>query len=85
LKQVMAAKGKRHVCGAYGALCDWVQGRGGKVRLGRAGQSFMLVVDAPPGLGSSRVAGYAFTDIAELDGHAQLILNWLRRLEPATT
>jgi len=45
----------------------------------------MLVVDAPPGLGSSRVAGYAFADIAELDGHAQLILNWLRKLELTTT
>lgn len=45
----------------------------------------MLVVDAPPGLDSSRVAGYAFTDISELDGHAQLVLKWLRSLDVAAT
>ena len=61
----------------YAKLCDSVNGRGGKVRLGRSGRAFMLVVEDPISGASPRVAGYVFHDIAELDAHALLILTWL--------
>jgi hypothetical protein len=72
----MAAK-RQGAPGPYVALCEWIDANGGTIRLGRTGKYFTLVVEAPPAARPQRVAGYAFTDIAELDRHALLILNWL--------
>jgi hypothetical protein len=60
------------------------RGDGGTIRLGRTGECFTLVVDAPAAARSQRVAGYAFTEIAELDYHALLILSWLSEQNPYT-
>jgi hypothetical protein len=81
-EKAITAKGK---CdgGAYRALCGWVHEHGGKVRLGRAGEAFMLVVDAPDGSGPSRTAGYTFLDLDELDFHARLISDWLGKISAA--
>lgn len=38
--------------GPYRTLCEWAQANGGRIRLGRAGENFMLVVEAPD-LGTS--------------------------------
>ena len=67
----------------YRALCDWIEKHGGKVRLGRAGESFMLVVDAPAGPRAPRAVGYTFVDLDELDLHALLITHWLGKVSNA--
>jgi hypothetical protein len=60
---------------AYVTLCERIEAEGGRIRLGRTGQAFMLVVDGPPG--PARAAAYVFTDISRLNEHAALILRWL--------
>lgn len=71
--------------GNYQRLCDLIDERGGRVRLGRSGDTFMLVVDAPPDAGWSRMAGFAYKRPEELDFHAGLILRWLRECDSLTT
>jgi len=63
----------------YAKLCEAVHEKGGKIRLARSGDAFMLVVEDLTEERCPRVAGYAFPTIAELDAHSLLMLKWLRR------
>jgi hypothetical protein len=66
----------------YQELCALVERLHGSVRLARATAGWALIVTVAGDERTPRAAGFHFGEIVELDAHARLILEWLRRDDP---